>query len=313
MKTAIEVATTPWRWQAMHDADGLCRQAEQAEALGFHSFWLPENHFGEHSAIPAPLMSLAAVAARTSRIRLGCTSYLLPIRDPVLAAEEVAVLDHLCGGRLILGLGRGTQAAVFEAFNIEASDKRRLFREKLEMMRSAWRGEAIVQDKAGAPVRLSPVPLQQPSPPLWVAAFGPLALKQVAALGLPYLASPLETLDELDANYRSLGRHARDAGHTPQETVPVMRSVFVCDRAVDAERVKDVMRAMLPPRIRNNVSSMNDRVLVGDASYVRDSLQAYRERLGLTHLIVRAGGRGIGEQQQLKSHERLLVIASDCT
>jgi len=104
---AIEVATTPWNWDEVAGADGLCRQAQRAEAMGFHSFWLPENHFGDARALPAPLLLLAAVAGRTSTLRLGCTSYLLPIRHPLLAAEEVGVLDRLCGGRLILGVGRG--------------------------------------------------------------------------------------------------------------------------------------------------------------------------------------------------------------
>lgn len=296
----------------MQDADALCRQAEQAEAMGFHSFWLPENHFGERGAIPAPLMSLAAVAGRTSRIRLGCTSYLLPIRNPVLAAEEVAVLDQLCGGRLVLGLGRGIQDAVFKAFDIDVADKRKLFRENLELMRSAWRGEPFAHDKQGTPVILSPLPLQQPAPPLWVAAFGPLALKQVASLGLPYLASPLEALATLESNYRAFNEQVLEAGHPPVLTVPVMRSVFVCEQAAQAARVREAMRSMLPPSPRDGEAGIDERVIVGDAAYVKDQLQAYRERLALTHLIVRAGGPGIEEGDQLRSHEQLVDIVSQC-
>lgn len=310
MKTPLAVATTPWLWDAMHDAPALCDQAQWAEAQGFHSFWLPENHFGARGAVPAPLLSLAAVAARTTRIRLGCTSYLLPIRNAVLAAEEVAVLDHLSGGRLLLGLGRGIQDAMFRAFDVDVADKRKLFRANLDIMRRAWRGDTIAQDRDGAPVRLSPLPLQQPSPPLWVAAFGPLALKQVAGLGLPYLASPLETLDALEGNYRDYHAAVAAAGLPAVTTVPVMRSVYVSDRRAEVAAVKQAMLAMLPPRVREDGATLDQRVLVGDAAYVGDRLQEYRERLALTHLVVRAGGRGIDAAAQRRSHERLMAIAA---
>ncbi len=69
------------------------------------------------------------------------------------------------------------------------------------------------------------------------------------------------------------------------------------------------MLAMLPPRARAEAATLDERVIVGDVPYVRDRLQEYRERLGLTHLVVRAGGRGIDEASQLRSHERLVEIA----
>jgi len=99
-----------------NDVDFPRAQAERAEALGFHSYWLPENHFEDPRAIPSPLTLLAAASGRTHKIGLATTSYLLPIRHPIQAAEEVAVLDQLCEGRLILGLGRGLQKAMFDVF-----------------------------------------------------------------------------------------------------------------------------------------------------------------------------------------------------
>jgi alkanesulfonate monooxygenase SsuD/methylene tetrahydromethanopterin reductase-like flavin-dependent oxidoreductase (luciferase family) len=201
---------------------------------------------------------------------------------------------------------------MFRAFDVAVADKRKLFRENLDIMRRAWRGEPVARDRDGAPVRLSPLPLQQPSPPLWVAAFGPLALKQVASLGLPYLASPLETLDVLEANYRDFHAGVAAAGHPAVTTVPVMRSVFVSGRSAEVARVKQAMLAMLPPRAREGDATLDQRVLVGDAAYVSDRLQEYRERLAMTHLVVRAGGRGIDTAAQKRSHERLLSIVTAC-
>jgi alkanesulfonate monooxygenase SsuD/methylene tetrahydromethanopterin reductase-like flavin-dependent oxidoreductase (luciferase family) len=308
MTPAIEVGTTPWSWRGLGPADSLCVQAEVAESMGFHSFWLPENHFGERGVIPSPLTLLAAVAARTTRIRLGTTSYLLPIRPPLLAAEEVAVLDRLSGGRVILGLGRGIGKAMFTAFGVDPADKRRLFKANLDIMLRAWRGEPVATGEEGEPIHLAPLPLQQPSPPIWVAAFGPLALKQVAGLGLPYLASPIESLATLEENYRLYHIAVAEAGLPAVQTIPVMRSVFITRDKATVVRVRDGLQEMLPAVRRDEVADLEGRIIVGEGQYVRDKLIEYRERLGLSQLILRGGIPGVEEAEQLRSHAALLEI-----
>lgn len=310
MPEPLKIATTPWSWDTVGSADPLCQQAEAAEAMGFHSFWLPENHFGAKRGIPSPLTLLAAVAARTRQIKLGCTSYLLPIRHPLLAAEEVAVLDQLCGGRLILGVGRGMQGDMFKAFGVASSDKRRLFLSHLDIMRRAWRGEPVVEDDGDAPIVLAPLPLQQPSPPIWVAAFGPLALQQVAGLGLPYLASPVESLQVLAENYQQYHRMVDEAGHLAVRTIPVMRTALVTGDASLATATQSALARFVPPAIQHKATKVEDWAIIGDQYYVRDKLSEYREHLALTHLIVRAGLPGVTDSQQLRSHEQLLHIGS---
>ena len=310
MAMTIEVGTTPWSWASLEPADTLCAQAETAEDLGFDSFWLPENHFGERSAIPSPLILLAAVAARTQRIALGCTSYLLPIRPPLLAAEDVAVLDQLSGGRLILGVGRGLSGAMFEAFEVDSKDKRKLFQTNLDIMRRAWRGEPVAKDENGAPICLAPLPLQQPSPPIWVAAFGPLALRQVAGLGLPYLASPIESLATLEENYQRYHRDMAAAGLRAVKTIPVMRSVFVTDDVALAARVRAALEVAVPVALRGEDIAVGEWAIVGDRQCIRDTVSEYIERLGVSHLIVRAGISGVSEEEQLRSHAMLLEVVS---
>ncbi|CAN0597913.1 unnamed protein product, partial [Laminaria digitata] len=158
-------------------AASLSSQALRAEQLGFESFFLPENHFAS-GALPEPLMLLASVAAATSSIRLGTTSYLLPVRHPIAAAEQVAVLDQLCNGRVILGLGRGFAANMFTAFSVDSRQKRQIFTTNLNLMLRAWAGEAIEVDADKDPIEIHPLPVQRPHPELWVAAFGPKALAQ---------------------------------------------------------------------------------------------------------------------------------------
>lgn len=284
----MHLGLTPWRISGRVDAHALARQAALAEAWGYESFWLPESHFAGAAAIPDPLMLLAAVCARTRTIRLATTSYLLPLRHPLQAAEQVAVLDRLSGGRVILGVGRGYRAAMFDAFDVSRKDKRRLFAFCLRAMQRAWQGEPV--SGASEDVRLSPQPVQQPHPPVWVAAFGPKALAQAGGLGLPYLASPMEPLGRLRDNYRRHCEACDAAGVERPPEVPVMRTLFVSEDRRLVDRVRDQL-GLAARRIagggRPGVSlAADDWAIVGDPPEVADKVAAYVETLGMTHLIV---------------------------
>lgn len=303
----LHIAVTAWSLDEDGRADRLARQGELAEAMGMHSFWLPENHFGDARSIPSPLTMLAAVAARTSRIGLGTTSYLLPIRHPLQAAEEVAVLDRLSGGRVILGVGRGMAEGMFRAFDVETRDKRKVFKANLDAMISAWRGEPVARTSDGDDVILSPRPVQTPHPPIWVAAFGPLAIKQAGSLGLPYLASPVETLGRLAENYASHANHVAEAGLSPVATVPVMRTVYVSDDVRRNAAVRESLSQSMGHAMREAGAAVDEWAIIGNASRVRDCIDEHIERLGMTHLIARGRIPGVSEDEQVRSHERLLA------
>lgn len=305
----LRIAVTAWKFDAQGLAGELAEQGEIAEGLGFDSFWLPENHFTGPAAIPSPLTLLAAIASRTTRLRLGSTSYLLPIRNPILAAEEVAVLDRLSGGRVILGIGRGFQDAMFKTFDVPVKEKRKRFGENLARMISAWRGEPI-DHHDGEPVTLSPLPVQQPHPPLWVAAFGPLAIRQAGSLGLPYIASPVEGIKGLARNYEQHKRHVADAGHDPVDLVPVMRTVFVTSNGALAREVRDSLEKESLGRIRETATPLDEWAIVGDRAYVRDKVAEYRETTGMNYLIARGRIRGMESEAQVRSHEQLIECVS---
>lgn len=308
MEKPLNIAVTAWHLDEHGHAAELADQARFAESLGFHSFWLPENHLGDPRAIPAPLMLLAAVAATTDRIRLGSTSYLLPIRHPLQAAEEVAVLDRLSGGRVILGVGRGVQPSMFDAFGVNSRDKRKIFVRNLKTMIRAWQGEPLVDgDPASV---LAPQPVQRPHPPIWIAAFGPLAIKQAGTLGMPYLASPVETLTKLAGNYERHREVACESGHDPVTIAPVMRTVFVSERASERDVVREALSTGAPHGMREPGAGVDDWAIIGDIVQVRDRVTEYRQRLGMTHLIARGRIPGVDNAAQLRSLEQLASLQS---
>lgn len=302
---------TPWSFDPALPAAHIAEQAELGERLGYRSFWLPESHFVGAGSNPSPLLLLAAVAARTERIGLATTSYLLPVRHPLHVAEEVAVLDRLSGGRVILGVGRGFRAALFAAFDVPPSEKRDRFEAALGVMRSAWQGNPVVPDEGeGEPVMLAPLPVQKPHPPVWVAAFGPKALAQAGRLGLPYLASPIEPRERLLANYAAHREALAESHGTLEVEVPVMRTLFAHRDASARERVRMALEKQAaalqraPVAIRRfgeGAIDVDDWAIVGEPAAVADGVARLREELGMTHLIVRAQMLGAEEDELVES------------
>lgn len=302
----IHLGATGWTGRDGWRAGAVAAQAASLESMGYASYWLPENHFGDARSLPAPLLVLAAAAVATTRIQLATTSYLLPIRDPVLAAEEIAVIDQLCDGRLLLGLGRGIQNNLFDVMGVERRDKRTLFARNYERLLQALCGEAL--DESGS--ALGPRPLQQPHPPTWVAAMGPLALRQVGGLGLPYLASPLESLSVLEANYRLHREAAEVAGMGSISTVPVMRTVALARNAADEQRLRDALARTVPAQMADKAGAVDDWAIVGEPQRVAEKMAEYVERLGITHLVARVQVSGIDETQRHYTLEKLPALCA---
>jgi alkanesulfonate monooxygenase SsuD/methylene tetrahydromethanopterin reductase-like flavin-dependent oxidoreductase (luciferase family) len=178
----------------------LLEQVDAAEALGFDSFWVAEHHFHEYGAIPSPPVFLAAAAQRTRRIRLGAAVVVLPFHDPLVVAEEYAMVDMLSGGRLNLGVGSGYLAHEFEGFGVPATEKQARFDEALQTLLRAWTGERFsyqgrfVQVKD---VKLNVQPVQRPHPPVWIAILRNEVAAAVGGRGFPIMMIPYATSERV--------------------------------------------------------------------------------------------------------------------
>ena len=165
-------------------------------------------------------------------------------------------------------------------------------------MRRAWSGEAIGGD---ANVSLWPRPVQLPHPPIWVAAFGPKALRQAGTLGLPYLASPMESFEVLVRNYARHAEACAQASVAVPDIVPIMRTVFVSRDAAKLDRVREALAAQVATMRAQANDAMRTRMpetvdewgIVGTPEQVLARIADYRRALGMTHLIatrLRIGG-----------------------
>src|SRR5581483_9146604 len=151
--------------------DELINRAVYAEELGYDGLFLAEHHFSNYSAIPYPLMLLAAASQRTERIRLGTAVVLLPLYNPMRLAEDVATLDNLSDGRAEVVVGRGYAALEFRGLDVDKSNSDSLMEEGLDILTKAWGQEEMdYQGKNWTipTVTVIPRPFKE-TPPLWWA------------------------------------------------------------------------------------------------------------------------------------------------
>ncbi|MCP5200008.1 MAG: LLM class flavin-dependent oxidoreductase [Gammaproteobacteria bacterium] len=186
-------------------------QMVEAETLGFDHVWLTEHHFTEDAYNPASLSTAAAVAALTSRIRIGTFVMLMPFIHPVRAAEDVVLADILSNGRFDLGVGQGYTHEEFNAFCVDRRERAPRLEEGVELMRRLFTEDDVSFDGRFTRVShmtLAPKAVQQPHPPLWIGARGPKAIRRAARLGAHLMTTLgpdpaplyLETLRELGRN-----------------------------------------------------------------------------------------------------------------
>ena len=186
---------------------------DDLERLGYDSLWLSERVTG---AAPDPLVGLAFAAGRTRKLKLGTSVLVLPGRNPVLLAKELATLDVLSGGRLLPAFGLGVaDAAEQQAFGVERPERAAWFDEALGLIRRLWRGEPVDHDGPQFHYRglqIRPRPVQSP-PEVWLGGIAPSELRRVGRLADGWLPS-FVTPDEAAAGRIRIKEAAEASGRT---------------------------------------------------------------------------------------------------
>jgi alkanesulfonate monooxygenase SsuD/methylene tetrahydromethanopterin reductase-like flavin-dependent oxidoreductase (luciferase family) len=202
-----------------------------AESAGIDRVWLSEHHFVEDGYCPSLMPVAAAVAARTSRIRIGTKVMLLPFHDPVRLAEDVAVVDILSAGRLDLGLAAGYRRGEFEGFGIPVSERGARMREGLDVLTKALEGEPFTyrgRFHSYGEVRVVPPPIQHPIP-LWLGGRTPATISRAARRGA-HLALADFVLEHCEGDYAVYTAALRAAGRDLRDhEVAAVATVFLDD------------------------------------------------------------------------------------
>ena len=208
----------------IHDSDAkdpcertyrLCTLAEQA---GFDFLSIGHHVFTPDYPTSAPFVILAAIAARTSRIRLASVIYLLPLYHPVAVAEQVATLDMISGGRAIFGIGVGYRPYEFQGFGVDPRHRGARADEAMAAIRSAWTTGRFNHEGRHFQIPdlpAVPMPAQRPHPPMWVGGVSEAALRRAARLGDGWISANMQPFDALMAMADQYRAFCTEAGKEP--------------------------------------------------------------------------------------------------
>ena len=271
------------------------------EEAGFEGAWVPEHHLAGDGYIPSPLVALAAIAARTRRLKLGAGIALAPLYHPTRFAEDCAVLDILSGGRVEMGLAIGYRRRETAAFGVDFSRRGRIFDEWLRVVTDLWAGETV--DFEGQHfqlkgARVMPPPLRGRIP-LYIGGFADKSVERVIRYGDGYIGNDDTCVAYVD-RLRELGRDPADArvritglmtvvAHDPEkaleELAPYFHHVnnsygewFFEDKALGLEK------GFSPMSLDAFKASGTLQVMTPDAAI--DMFEGLRQRLPLDHYMM---------------------------
>lgn len=297
--------------------------ARIAEEVGFDTATTGHHHFMP-GIMSDPLTFLAAVAARTSSLRVGTGIFQLPVHNPVRVAEQVATIDELSGGRISLGVGLGWWPLEYEVLGSSFAERGARMEEALEILRLVWSGETVSFEGrfwSFPELGVYPRPIQQPGPPLWVAGVADVAVRRAARLGDAWLCGPVQSLPKALSCLEVYRAACAAAGRSPDWILrrytwigtdhdEIERTVLPAyvDGLMEhwRESAEDDVERELFRRIDEGedvpaTEIAEDRLLWGDPDHVIRQVQRYRSTTGCDHVHA-AFGAGLPAGSTPTSH-----------
>ena len=216
-------------------------QIELAERLGIEEAWLGEHRFSRHGLLSGIFSFLGHVAARTTRIQIGTAVVVLPFHNPILVAEEAAMVDILSGGRLNFGIGAGYQRQEFDGVGVDIDESRERFSEAVDVIIKAWTEERLTYHGKFTNVDdlwVLPKPLQKPYPPLFQAvSTSPASVEFAASRKIQVIAGgPTDIMGQAPQVIQLWREKMAEHGYAHAHLDPPMsKSIYVAPTMEEAE------------------------------------------------------------------------------
>ena len=288
-------------------------QVRLAREAGFDLIGIPHHSSRGPSQWFPPLLTAAALAAEAAPMRVATTVFLLPLHHPVEVAEQVAMLDHLAGGRFVFGVGAGWQPEEFRALGVPLAERAGRLEDGLAVIQRLWAGErvtfrgryVVVED-----VALTLRPAQRPRPPIWMGAnAADAAVRRAARLADVWIVSSHPDVDAVARQLVTYRAALAECGKPFPAELPVLRNAYVgpdMETALDEARAhfeasyevfgewglfQDVLRA--GTRQLRGAQLLCGRLIVGGPDDCLDQIAALRDRVPVGCLILRMQWMGM--------------------
>ena len=286
---------------------------QRMDALGYEGIFFSEHHFGL-SYSPSPNLLIAALAGVTRRLRLGTMGMVVPLYAPFRVLEEIAMLDHLTGGRIEIGCASGVPQEMTKA-GIAPEETRERFNETVAIL-DAWLADPVISHRGRYynfdKLRIVPRPLQQPAPPKWTTVVSPASAVR-AASRRSKICTAFESVARVKEIFAAYRAEAERIGFScgPDE-LAIRRNVIVAlseSEARDkAQFAREVTRKVLAgdPRVGAAASSLldaktgfmvhDDDFIAGTAEQVAEQIIAQCRATGAGHILAILG-RAVDEDR----------------
>lgn len=274
-------------------------QVVHAEDVGFDSVWFAEHYTPDDQWWPASLLNLAAVATRTSRIKLGSNIIIAPFYHPVWLANAGAMLDVISDGRFIAGLGLGYDPTEFDAMGVDIDDRIGRTIENIILLKKLWTQDSVTFDGKHFAVQeygIAPKPIQEPRPEIWLGVWGEYLLSQAAKrtdAWIPGAVADKAALTERNEIYE-------EALDDEPATRPLLRDIIVEDTEHEAlATAKQYLHkkySVYESRGHQFFTDYSearfeeyaqDRIIYGTPQQCIDEIADYESRFGIDHLLLR--------------------------
>ena len=280
-----------------------------ARELGFEFIYCGHHYLSHPYQMMQPLPSLARLSAETGDMDL-ITTVLMPLQNPVRLAEEVATLDVISDGHIIIATALGYRDEEYEAFGVTREDRIRRMLEGMELMKLLWTGDEVTFDGEFTKVTAAHIgikPVQKPHPRMWMTANGDGMVRRIARMGYVWYLNPHADFDTL-ARQVELYKAVRDeSGFGPVETLPMSRETFVAETR---QKAQDTARPFLEGKYKVYAQWGQDKAMPGEEDFTQSFDELSRGRfivgspddviadltkfqdIGVTHASLRLGWPG---------------------
>ena len=297
------------------DADMVQRFADVLDLvrlgreLGFAYIYTGHHYLTHPYQMMQPIPALARLAAETGDMDLLST-ILMPLQNPIRLAEEVATLDVITNGRIIIAPALGYRDEEYEAFGVTHQDRLRRMLECMELMKLLWTGEEVTftgEFTQVTGVHLGMKPVQHPHPRMWMTANGDGMVRRIARMGYVWYLNPHAAFDTLARQVEMYKAVRDESGFGPVDTLPMSRETFVAETRQQAQ---DTARPFLEGKYRTYAAWGQDKAMPGEEDFTRsfDELSQGRfivgdpddviadltkfKEIGVTHASLRFGWPG---------------------
>lgn len=271
--TTIKMGIGFGLWQqGMPDAQTLFDYIDKAEAWGIDSVWLSDHMMGERAEV-AIIPMMAAIAARTRHLKFGPSVMMMPLRHPIAVAREVATLDFLSDGRVIMAAGLGADEKEAEAFNVPRKQRGSMTDEGVEVLRKLWSGPHVSHHGTHYHfdnVTITPRPAKKID--IWIGGRSDHALRRVARVGDGWFAS-FVTPQVFAEGQAKIVEYAAAYGRADEEIEA--GSIVFCHVDPDGAQARRDFTAFFAGNSRLQPDVMLERSAVGTPEECRETLQRY--------------------------------------